>query len=397
MTTKKIVTKLVFICIFALLHFVSFAQDRLRISLITLSPGLELNEAFGHSAIRVIDSNAVTDHVYNYGTFDFEDPNFYLKFIKGQLRYYVNIESFNDFIFYYKQVNRGITEQELNVTAQEKRNIKNILNENVKEENKYYQYEFFKDNCTTRLRDIISKNHNPTATLPTVMPSTFTYRNAIHQYLDKSNMPWSKLGIDILLGAKTDAVMTNTEQEFLPDNLMLALDYCTNTKMVANTKILNYWGRPKKVSPVLFQPLYCSVGLLLLFLCLHYKKIRYGSTQVVSNTMQAIIRNFDIALFFIVGILGVLLIFMWWGTDHSMTKNNYNLIWASPLFIWYAFSFAKKTNTVKKFSLYAAIILILLVCFWFFMPQQLNVALIPIVILLAWRLLDNSEKFVKKS
>jgi Domain of unknown function (DUF4105) len=81
-----------------------FAQNRLRISLLTLTPGQELNEVFGHSALRVIDSNAVTDHVYNYGTFEFEDPNFYLKFIKGQLRYFVNIESFNDFVFYYKQV-----------------------------------------------------------------------------------------------------------------------------------------------------------------------------------------------------------------------------------------------------------------------------------------------------
>ena len=199
----------------------SFGQERLRISLLTVTPGNELNEVFGHSALRVIDSNSVTDHMYNYGTFEFDDPNFYLKFIKGQLRYFVNVEKYSDFIFYYKQMNRGITEQVINFSDDEKAKVKKILNENIKEENKYYQYDFFKDNCTTRLRDIIQKNHNPSPTMPAVMPINYTFRNAIHQYLDSGNMLWGKLGIDILLGSKTDAIMTTAEQQFLPDNWSL--------------------------------------------------------------------------------------------------------------------------------------------------------------------------------
>ncbi len=394
MTTKKIVTKLVFICIFAHLHFVSFSQDRLRISLLTLTPGQELNEAFGHSAIRVIDSNAVTDHVYNYGTFDFDDPNFYLKFVKGQLRYYVNIESFNDFVFYYKQMQRGITEQVLNLTEQEKRNIKNTLNENVKEENKYYQYEFFKDNCTTRLRDIIKKNHSPAPVLPAIMPSSFTYRNAIHQYLDKGNMPWSKLGIDILLGAKTDAVMTSEEQEFLPDNLKIALDSCRNTRMVASSKQIYPFEEGMSLLPF-FKPMFFSIALLLLFMAVHLKKLFFGSIKKLSIKMETVVKIMDYSLFIIVGLLGVLLIFMWWGTDHSMTKNNYNLLWASPLFLLYAFVLHKKNNFVKTISFYGGIFLLVLLCSWYFLPQQLNIALIQIVILLAWRLLDNSERFLK--
>jgi hypothetical protein len=226
------------------------------------------------------------------------------------------------------------------------------------------------------------------------MPSTFTYRNAIHQYLDKGNMPWSKLGIDILLGAKTDAVMTNTEQAFLPDNLMLALDSCSNTKMVANASQL-YILEKKETEKTFFTPMLCSLALLLLYLLLHFKKLPFKPAQTLSASMQTVTKHFDFTLFFIVGMLGILLIFMWWGTDHTMTKNNFNLLWASPLFVVYAFVLGKKTNTIKTFSFCAAIFLGFLLCSWFFLPEQLNVALIPIVILLAWRLLDNSERFLK--
>ena len=358
---------------------ISIAQDRLRISLLTLTPGQELNEAFGHSALRVIDSNAVTDHVYNYGIFPFDEPNFYLKFVRGQLRYFVTVESFNDFVFYYHETKRGITEQVLNYTEAEKRNIKNILSENIKEENKYYQYDFFKDNCTTRLRDILQKNHNPIPAMPAVMPITFTYRNAIHQYLDKGKMYWGKLGIDILLGAKTDAIMTTNEQEFLPDNLMKALDATNNTPIVLSNNQL-YELEKVKEEKVLFTPMVFSISLFLLFVAINFKK---------NNLAKKISQWADRSLFLIIGLLGVLLIFMWWGTDHIMTKNNYNLLWASPLFLFYAFVLNKKTTFVKKFSLAAAIFLALLLCFWFFLPQQMNVAIIPIVILLAWRLFEK--------
>ena len=379
----------------------SIAQDRLRISLLTLTPGTDLNEAFGHSALRVIDSNAVTDHVYNYGIFPFDEPNFYLKFVRGQLRYYVAVESFNDFVFYYHETKRGITEQVLNYTEAEKRNIKNILVENIKEENKYYQYDFFKDNCTTRLRDILQKNHQPIPAMPAVMPTSFTYRNAIHQYLDKGKMYWGKLGIDILLGAKTDAVMTSNEQEFLPDNLMKALDATKNTPIVLSNKQL-YELEKVEEEKVFFTPMVFSICLLLFFLALNFRQRRFvSSPPPAGGELEGALRfaspspsgrlggALDRLLFFVTGLLGVLLIFMWFGTDHIMTKNNYNLLWASPLFLFYAFVLNKKTTFVKKFSLAAAIFLVLLLCSWFFLPQQMNVALIPIVVLLLWRLVAN--------
>ena len=390
-------------CILVVISQTTFAQDRLRISLLTITPGAELNDVFGHSALRVVDSNSVTDHVYNYGIFPFYEPNFYFKFIKGQLRYSVEIENYTEFVSYYQQMKRGTTEQVLNFSAEEKRNIKNFLNENIKEENKYYQYDFFKDNCTTRLRDIIQKNHSPAPAMPAVMPTTFTYRNAIHQYLDKGNMYWGKLGIDILLGAKTDAVMTTNEQEFLPDNLMKALDATKNTPIVSSSNQV-YELEKAAEEKVYFTPMVFSISLLLFFILINFIKSRHSSSSPwgrlggafswgrlggafsLEGLGEAVALFFDRLLFFIVGLLGIVLIFMWFGTDHIMTKNNYNLLWASPLFIVYAFVLNKKSVLVKRFSLAAAIFLSLILCTWFFLPQQLNVALIPIVVLLVWRL-----------
>ena len=94
--------------------------SRMRISLLTCTPGEELYSTFGHSAYRVVDSNGITDIVYNYGTFNFNDEGFYLKFIRGKLLYYVSTENFRDFVSDYKADNRGITEQVLNLSGPEK-------------------------------------------------------------------------------------------------------------------------------------------------------------------------------------------------------------------------------------------------------------------------------------
>ncbi len=359
------------------------AQDssRLRISLLTCTPGAELYSTFGHSALRVVDSSNVTDHVYNFGTFNFEDPGFYLKFVRGQLRYYVNVEEFEDFKFGYITENRGITEQELNFTVAEKTAIHQALSENIKEENKFYMYDFFFDNCTTRLRDIIVKYHQPKPLLPAVMPTTYTFRNAIHQYLDDNSMLWSKFGIDILLGAPTDAVMTIPQQQFLPENLMKALDATKNTTIIASSKNLYALGESKN-KRALFTPFILFASVLIAFVLLSLFK---------NNTSQNILHLMDSFLFFTVGLLGLLLVFMWIGTAHIMTKNNYNLLWAWPIHIVYAFFINKNNKIVKAYSLLVTIFLMLLLCSWFFLTQKMNNALLPLIMLMIWRALSSIQ------
>ncbi|MEO7444404.1 MAG: DUF4105 domain-containing protein [Ferruginibacter sp.] len=353
------------------------AQDssHLRISLLTCTPGDELYSIFGHSAIRITDSSSVTDIVYNYGTFNFDDEGFYIKFIRGKLPYYLSIVDFPDFQWDYQATNRGMSEQILNLSPAEKTIFQHRLNENLKEENKYYQYDFFLDNCTTRLRDAIIQISQPAPQLPAVMPVSTTFREAIHQYLDAGKQPWSKLGIDILLGAPTDAIMTPAQQQFLPDNLMAALDKSSNKKMVESKKNL-YPFTPFHEVNIITPFLFCT-GLLLLFIVLQL---------FTSSPSSRLMQGMDGMLFFFTGLLGILLIFMWTGTDHSMTKDNYNLLWAWPTHIIAAFLIIKNNRALKIYFTIASVFLTLVLLAWFFLPQQLNPALIPFNLLLLYRM-----------
>ena len=117
---------------FFILHFafrISAQTDssHLRISLLTCTPGEDLYSTFGHSALRVTDSLNNDDIVYNYGTFDFDEPGFYMKFIRGKLMYYLSTEDFNSFKEFYQSEQRGITEQILNLSSSEKKKYKTVI------------------------------------------------------------------------------------------------------------------------------------------------------------------------------------------------------------------------------------------------------------------------------
>jgi len=384
---KKVALRFLFILIAIQIQLNSFAQDssHIRISLLTCTPGQELYSTFGHTAIRITDSISLTDYVFNYGTFNFEDDGFYTKFIRGKLLYYLSAENFSDFKFIYQAENRGITEQVLNLDAEEKIALKQALYENAKEKNRYYKYDFFFDNCTTRARDMLvqyKKNH---PSFQPVMPKGTSFRQAIHLYLDKNEKDWSKLGIDLLLGARTDAIMSTTHSQFLPNNLMKSLDSIQQQPtLVVSTKNLYPISEQTEESS-LFTPLFI---FSLLFSCILL--LSFSSNHWIKIFLQ----GFDGVFFFLIGTLGFLLIFMWWGTDHSMTKNNYNLLWAWPTNIIAAFLMPSQKKWVQKYFGIQAVALMLLLISWLFLPQQLNTSLIPIVLLMIFR---TAKKYLKAS
>ena len=361
----------------------SHAQEgsRLQISLLTCTPGDELYSTFGHSAFRVIDSNSVTDLVYNYGTFNFDDEGFYLKFVQGKLLYYVSVENFSNFKYDYQSENRGITEQVLQLTAEEKSRIRIFLNDNLKPENKYYKYDFFFDNCTTRLRDIIKKQRDSSFCKRLVMPAHSRFRQAIHEYLDKNDKDWSKLGIDILLGLPCDGLMTAEQEQFLPDNLMKSLDSSNQQHLYVASEKQLYTLIPTPADTNIFNP-FTVFSLFLLFVVLldFFSRKQTGFTLV-----KGILTGLDGLIFFLTGTLGIILIFMWLGTDHSMCKNNFNLLWAFPPHFIMAFFVNSKKVWVKKYFGFNSALVILLLISWFFLPQQLNPGLIPFVLLLLYR------------
>ena len=350
----------------------------LRISLLTATPGEELYSTFGHSALRVTDTVSNTDIVYNYGTFNFDEPGFYTKFIRGKLMYYLSTEDFESFQYAYQQENRAITEQVLNITCSEKQNIIMLLQANMMAHNRFYKYDFLFDNCTTRLRDLVESATDSTVHFGEVLKTKTTFRDLIYEYLDYNDKQWSKLGIDILLGSKTDAVMKPREVMFLPDYLMKTFDSSSidSRPLVSDRQSLYKIDHSRNKKDNLTHPLFLFTCLFVLIAFLSFSKNIF---------IQRFLSSFDGFLFFLTGLLGLLLLFMWFGTDHIMCKNNYNLLWAWPTNIVAAFYIHSRKGWAKKYFILYALFNLLLLGFWFFMPQHLNPSLIPIIGILILR------------
>jgi len=376
---KKILAALFVIFFVQCLQAQQDSSCKIQISLLTCSPGEELYSTFGHSALRVTDSSTNTDIIYNYGTFDFDDPEFYTKFTRGKLLYYVSVQKFENFVEEYQYYQRGIIEQVLDLSCTEKKKLVSALQENAKEENKYYKYDFIVDNCTTRLRDIVFKNANTTVVTKDIRSNEeITFRNLIHKYLDSSYQYWSKLGIDILLGKPLDKKVTNSEAMFLPDYLMKGFDSTNFSGVVRRSLVLEKKEILKATMPkpknTLFSPFVIFTVFFLSILVLSFSKNAGKFFSV-----------FDFLLFFLCGLLGVLLLFMWFGTDHPECKDNYNLAWAMPFHFLIVFFLFRKWALLKYYFLINSVLLLVLLILWKWLPQEMNNALIPIVCLLLLR------------
>lgn len=350
----------------------------IRISILTCAPGEELYSTFGHSAIRIIDSTAGTDLVYNYGTFDFSDPDFYTKFVKGKLEYFLSVNNYPNFLYNYQLEQRSIIEQELNLNCNEKQTFYNAILINLQGKNKYYRYDFLYDNCTSRIRDLLQKYTQHFVINKNLTPLKTTFRNLLHEYLDKGNKPWSKLGIDILLGSKIDDTVSNYTAMFLPDYLMKGIDSSQRESilLVAEKKVVYAANMNNKTTNNQYLPfILFSIFSLIIILLSRIKQ--YWASTIVKAT--------DSLLLYLTGLIGGLLVFMWLGTEHSTCQNNYNLLWALPTNFIAAFFIWKKSGFIRKYFLAVAIIYALTLILWFWLPQQLNISLIPIVILLMYR------------
>lgn len=374
-------------------HFSSFAQDTcgLRISLLTCTPGKELYSSFGHSALRVIDSSNGYDLVFNYGTFDFYDPDFYKKFIKGKLLYFVSIDSTNGFLEEYEYFKRGVTEQSINIPCTEKQKLVAALFENAKEENKYYRYDFNYDNCTTRLRDMLEKAADDTLQTKNIVPNpgSTTFRHLIHSYLDRGGQQWSKLGIDMLLGNPIDKKITNREAMFLPDYLLMAFDSSVlNGQPVVGEKkvLLNYFDAYKTKSGI--TPFIVFGILFLIILVLSF---------ITRSKWSLFFKVFDFFFFLTLGIIGIVILFMWFATDHAMTRNNFNLLWALPTHLPIAFMLFSKKNWINAYFRFNIFYTIALLVAWFFLPQQFNATLLFVVGIILIRSFFLSKRFATET
>ncbi len=202
-------------------------SDEAEISILTGSPGNELYAAFGHTAIHIKDTANGIDVLFNYGIFDFETPNFYMKFVQGKLLYQLAITDYEGLIALYKEGNRTLTEQYLLLDKKQKQEVFDFLVDNSKPENSAYKYDFFFDNCATRVRDVLNKVLGDKLKWDlSKFPPDKSFRDLINPYLVK--MPWVDMGMDLILGMPTDRKANLQEYMFLPDYIHHGL---INTKI----------------------------------------------------------------------------------------------------------------------------------------------------------------------
>lgn len=322
--------------------------DQTRISLLTCGVGDELYSSFGHTAIRYTDPAAGIDEVYNYGMFNF-GPDFLMQFTRGKLLYYVGTNNYLSFVDDYRYEQRSVVEQKLNLSREQKNKILSFLNNNLKPENKYYKYDFLYDNCATRVRDIFPAILGPGFSFGPSLPEgkKISFRKIINEY--QRNNHWARLGINIVLGSRIDKVMTNEEAMFLPDMLLqgVATARLDGKDIVAGSPKQIVRGADRSaLSPN--GPMWVMIGLLLITLLIFFVR-----------PLQVLKPLVSLLHLFLSGLLGVMLLFMWLGTDHQSCANNYNLLWALPFNLPFAFTIFKPRKWHKQYSLIAIVLLTL--------------------------------------
>ncbi len=352
------------------------AQDScgLQISILTCGVGEELYSSYGHSAVRVIDSCNHSDIVYNYGTFNFGDPDFILKFTRGKLPYYLSVTDLASFMDEYIVDKRSVSEQVLNLNQTDAKAVEEFLKNNLKEENKYYKYDFLYDNCTTRIRDMLDTLFKGRINFPNIISNdSVSFRTILNHY--ERNLHWTRTGINLLMSNEVDRKMKSYESMFLPDYLLKGLSVATldGTKLVRGTRQLLQGAPVAKDQPNI--PRICFwVLLLVIFLFSSSKK------------MQTPLMYFDVLFFLVLGLLGWMMLFMWFGTDHKVCGWNLNLLWAFPLHVVFAFMIPRHSKNISRYAKNATWLLIGAIVYNYFAEQKYIVEITPIIILILLRL-----------
>lgn len=347
---------------------------------------------FGHTAIRVQDSLRGTDHVFNFGVFDFDTPNFTWRFMRGTLMYKLDIQEFHGFLPEYQYEGRSVIEQELLLDEADEAAILAFLADNYQTDKRYYRYDFFFDNCSTRTRDVFEKvlkerlkyRFPENETQP-------TYRDRIDPYIGHDS--WLDFGIDILLGAPTDWTADERGQMFLPDFLSSNLAYgvVDETRPLLGPSVTFLESAQREGSGAIIKPAWVFFALLSFF------ALMWGTLPKVRQVLIL-----DAVFWIIYGLTGCLIAFMWFGTSHLATNSNWNLLWLNPLQLVAGISLLlrAKAQWLQIFGWFQIICLIAYLIAWQATSLEIHFASFPLIILLvlqSLRLADFRLNLLKKS
>lgn len=377
-------------------------ESTLRVSLLTCGQGDEAYELYGHSAIRILCTDSVGfDIVFNYGIFDFNSDNFILRFSLGETDYICGMQDTEDFIESYRRAGRYIDEQVLNMTQREAERLYNALIENSKPENRVYRYNFFHDNCATRVRDIIESCLDGKLQYPE-RPLERSWRDALHFFNRGSK--WYAFGQDLVLGAEADVLASGRELEFVP--LIMEQDfsgalitdqlYQIHTFASEKTRLLDL---PAVVPEAGFflSPLAVAILLLVIAIVLGFVEFKRGR----------IVWIFDSIAMLTQGIAGLIVTFMFFFSVHPTVGSNW-LVWILnplPLIgLFWQIRGARRHRYACYHKVAAVVIGLFLICSPF-ISQKFGAAILILALflfvrnitnLIVWRKIKAGQREIKK-
>ncbi|MGG7035821.1 MAG: DUF4105 domain-containing protein [Flavobacterium sp.] len=338
---RHFITKIFLVLLFFFNFQNTFSQeiklsDKAFISILTCDSGNELYSLFGHTAIRVCDDTNNIDVVFNYGTFDFRTPNFYLKFIKGDLQYFVSTNSYGEFISDYRYLQRGVYEQKLNLSPAQIQNIYDTLFLSLYSDSRFYTYKFIDRNCTTMVVDKVQDQLKTPLSLQ-IKDSNKTNRTILYGYLE--NHFYENLGINIIFGHKTDKIF---DKIFLPLQFMESISKSKNGNLPLSntTEIVN----PKSETPAPFSVwnnIYTYISILAAIVLINRKWLTLG-------------------YFIFMGLFGIFLISVGFYSFHSEVEMNYNALLFNPLLLILVYFMIKNNKKwILKTSYINSVLLII--------------------------------------
>ncbi len=322
-------------------NYAETPADSIRVSLLTCSPHDEIYSLYGHTAIRYEDKASKTDIVVNYGMFSFKKPFFVARFVLGLTDYEMGIQDFNDFCYEYQYFGSQVTQQEINLTPEEKGQLLKALQDNYANA-RVYRYNYFYNNCTTKARDIILKSINGKIEYKNAIDKSVSFRDLIHGC--NANYSWASFGNDLLLGFKADMQTTREEQQFLPDNLMRDFGQAkivsadgSARPLVKNTEIIVKGNDHAIAGKTKVTPQFVFITLLLLI----------AAIVVAEFKTKMRFLWVDISLLLSSGLAGLILFVMLF-SEHPTTSTNLQIFILCPLNLYWAIYIIKNKRNERK-------------------------------------------------
>ena len=346
--------------------------------LITCAPGTETYSIYGHSALRIINPATRSDSIYNWGVFDFSTPHFAWKFAKGRLDYMLDVNAPQSFLGEYFYEKRSVYEQKINLEADEMAKLLALLEENQKPENAKYRYDFFYDDCSTRIRDLLEKAIGSKLLYPPdEQKDQPTFREMTGKY--QKPYPWLKFGIDLIMGSPGEHKTTLRDRMFLPIDLQDGLSQALVNRsgrmvpLLRNPEILLQFDPPVTKPRFYTTPVFLFTLLLVVMIIL-----------LSLNQSKNFNRILDLVLFTAFSALSILMIFFNFFTDHMQMRWNLNIIWLSPFVLLCLASLILNKEWKSWFRVVFFLCLIAFLIQLVF-PHGYNTAFLPLVLILMIR------------